>query len=311
MGQLVARAPHGRTRPGLGTRSSRLWSDDGTDVGLLTSGVLALAATALAYALLLQPLKGTYVGILFYERGWVQYAITLLTCWSFAIVVLKLVNIHAQRRAFELDLLPFDLAAEIRPESTPALLAHLRLVASDVHNSFLVKRLRLACEHFGTRGDAAEVSAVLVSQRDIDAARVDGSYAMLRVLIWAIPILGFIGTVLGISDAVASFTGTVQAAGELDAIRASLGTVTGGLAVAFDTTLLALVMSVLIMFPVNALQKAEEGLLGTIDQYCIEQLLYRLRGATSHELASFDLPRATAGREPAAAEATKAAGVGG
>jgi hypothetical protein len=46
--------------------------------------------------------------------------------------------------------------------------------------------------------------------------------------------------------------------------------------VAFDTTLLALVMSVLIMFPTSSLQKAEEGLLARVEDYCGRHLIARL-----------------------------------
>jgi biopolymer transport protein ExbB/TolQ len=91
---------------------------------------------------------------------------------------------------------------------------------------------------------------------------------MLRVFIWAIPILGFIGTVLGISEAVSGFSDSVNSAASLEVMRESIGSVTTGLGVAFDTTLLALVMSIVIMFPMSALQKAEEEYLGRCDDYC-------------------------------------------
>jgi len=56
--------------------------------------------------------------------------------------------------------------------------------------------------------------------------------------------------------------------------------VTGGLGVAFDTTLLALVMSILIMFPASAVQRIEEGFLGEVEDYCAEHLVRRLRDET-------------------------------
>ncbi len=63
----------------------------------------------------------------------------------------------------------------------------------------------------------------------------------------------------------------------MDAIRASLNDVTSGLATAFDTTLVALIFSLLVMFPTSSMQKAEEDLLNWVDEYCNENLIKRLQ----------------------------------
>jgi hypothetical protein len=104
---------------------------------------------------------------------------------------------------------------------------------------------------------------------------VDSSYTIVKVFIWAIPILGFIGTVLGISTAVSSFD--LEAAGSIEVIQKQLGEVTGGLSEAFDTTLISLIFSLCVMFPTSLLQKAEEDILNQVDDYCNEYLLKRLR----------------------------------
>jgi biopolymer transport protein ExbB/TolQ len=91
--------------------------------------------------------------------------------------------------------------------------------------------------------------------------------------------LGFIGTVIGIGAAVGAFSETLEAAASIETMKDSIGSVTGGLGVAFDTTLLALVMSILIMFPASAVQRIEEGLLGEVDDYCAEILVRRLKDA--------------------------------
>jgi biopolymer transport protein ExbB/TolQ len=103
----------------------------------------------------------------------------------------------------------------------------------------------------------------------------------VRVFVWAVPTLGFIGTVIGIGAAVGGFSDTLEAASSIEGMKASIGSVTGGLGVAFDTTLLALVMSILIMFPANAVQRIEEGLLSAIDDYCAEHLVQKLEDEAS------------------------------
>jgi len=106
---------------------------------------------------------------------------------------------------------------------------------------------------------------------------VDSSYVLIKVFIWAIPILGFIGTVLGISDAVSSFGGEMGAAADIEVIKEQLGQVTGGLSEAFDTTLVSLIFSLFVMFPTSVMQKNEEDLLNKVDEYCNEYFLKRLR----------------------------------
>ncbi len=136
------------------------------------------------------------------------------------------------------------------------------------------------------RGSAPDVIDQLASQSQLDANAVESSYTMVRVFIWAIPLLGFIGTVVGISAAVAGFSDSVASAVDLDVMKQSIGTVTMGLGVAFDTTLLALVMSIVIMLPTTSLQKAEEDFLSRVDAYCDERLGRRLDdGRRPHEPA--------------------------
>jgi len=116
---------------------------------------------------------------------------------------------------------------------------------------------------------------VLASQSELDSHEVGSSYALLNVFIWAIPILGFIGTVMGLGTAVGSLG--VQDTTDIEGIKESLGAITGGLGVAFDTTLVALIMSLMLKFPASSLQKAEEDLLNWVDEYCNENLLKRLK----------------------------------
>ena len=76
-------------------------------------------------------------------------------------------------------------------------------------------------EHFSVRKNHTETADMLNSQSEIDATTVDSSYVLIKVFIWAIPILGFIGTVLGISSAVASFGGEMGAAADIELSKSS------------------------------------------------------------------------------------------
>lgn len=265
------------------------------DVGMRVTGAGALVLTVFFYLVVVEPLSGSYFGDLFGSRGWVPYVITWLSFWAALLLAVKAWLLATQRRALGLDLLPDTIDARITPGNAAVFQDHLREIAARelprtglpvaggialaASRSFLVERIDRALERFRMRGDSQDVVDQLAGQSQLDAQAVESSYTMIRVFIWAIPLLGFIGTVVGISAAVAGFSDSVAQAVDLEVMKQSIGTVTTGLGVAFDTTLLALVMSILIMFPTSSLQKAEEDFLIRVDAYCDEHLGRRLQDA--------------------------------
>lgn len=275
-GDVIAeRRTKGKPQPPKGAAASVLQSSAGSDVSLLVSGGIAIAVSVVFCGLLF-PFKGTYLGDLFLDRGWVPFALVFLSAWSATILVLKARKLSRQKQALMLDLLPSDISVDITPESVDRFLSHISTQPVRPQDSYLVNRVVRGLEHFRVRNSASEVASILSSQGEIDATTVASSYTMTKVFIWAIPILGFIGTVIGISSAVGGFSGSLDATDDVAKLKESLNGVTGGLATAFDTTLVALVMSLLVKFPTSSLQKQEEGLLNGIDDYCNENLLKRL-----------------------------------
>ncbi len=252
-------------------------SDDGTNVNnLLTAGIGAVA-TVLFYLLLL-PQPPNYFRDLFYERGWVTVAEAFLMFWSVAILYYKFIKLRRQREAMLFDLLPESVGHEITVYNVERFLALIRDLPVNPASRYLVQRVIRGLEHFTVRRSASEVSTVLSSQSELDNQAAAASYSILNVFIWAIPILGFIGTVIGLGTAVGSLGGGDTS--DIEGIKESLGAITGGLSTAFDTTLVALMMSLMLKFPASALQKAEEDLLNWVDEYCNENLLKRLKDAS-------------------------------
>ena len=279
-GTRMPRAPGAQRKSPRGSQTQQASSDAGTrggwpeadhaNVPFWTSLGIGVAATALLLLLLL-PFKGQWISDLFLERTWVNYAETFLFCWSGAILFLKFRKNRHQRDAMLLDVLPAGLGASIGQENVGHFIDHLYRLPRRLRDSLMVNRIRKGLELFEKRRNNGEVASMLASQSDIDANRISGSYTLLKVFLWAIPILGFIGTVLGLSVAVGSMK-----LGSTEEITGSMKYVTGGLGTAFDTTLLGLVLSMLLSFPLSAMQKAEEENLTVIDAFCLEKLLPRL-----------------------------------
>lgn len=121
------------------------------------------------------------------------------------------------------------------------------------------------------------------TQSDLDANRSAGSYSLIKVFLWAIPILGFIGTVMGLSTAVGALD--MGDSSDPEALQEAIGNLTGGLGTAFDTTLLGLILSLFLNFPLAAVMKKEDEALTIIDAVCTEKLLPKLNDskASSNE----------------------------
>lgn len=210
-------------------------------------------------------------------RGWVPYVITGVSFWAMLLLGARLVRLRHESGALGRDLIVTGGDGLLGPGDAARAVAELRERAEGFESSFLVARLERALRHFEARRHVVEVVDFLAGESSADEGRVDASYALIRVFVWAVPTLGFIGTVIGIGAAVGGFSETLEAASSLEGMKESIGTVTGGLGVAFDTTLLALVMSILIMFPASAVQRVEESFLAEAEDYCDEHLVRRLR----------------------------------
>jgi hypothetical protein len=221
-------------------------------------------------------IRETALGELFWDRGWVPFFTTFLMFWSASILILKWMQIKHQREAMLLDALPLELSEEITLDSLDLFVDHINELPGDTQDSFLINRVIRGIEHFRVRHSAAETVTMMESQSAIDANNVAGSYTLVKVFIWALPILGFIGTVIGVSAAVASLSGSMDSAEGPSGMKDALNDVFAGLATAFDTTLLALIMSMMVKIPASALQKSEEDLITAVDEYCNENLLRRL-----------------------------------
>jgi biopolymer transport protein ExbB/TolQ/phage FluMu protein Com len=248
----------------------------GTEVSSLWSGLIGLAISLVVFAILF-PFRQYYLAAVIVDRGWVPYAETILFCWAMTFLVMKVFKIRQQRDSMLYDLLPTEVGEHITGENVRLFIAHVREIAKESANSILVNRVLRGLEHFRFRQSNSEVASILASQSSIDGNAAASSYSIVKVCNWAIPILGFIGTVLGIGNAVAGLGGGDMAGADLSALKQQLGAITSGLGVAFDTTLVALVMSIIISFPTSALQKNEDDLLNEVDDYCNENLLLRLK----------------------------------
>lgn len=246
-----------------------------TDVSVLMSGIGGLALTFVLYFGVFMPFQTPMIRALFLV-GWVPKAIVFLSSWSLVILIWKFFRVRAQQATILFDALPRELGQEITQGNVERFREHLLSLPPELSSNFLFNRVQRGIDHFRSGRGAQDISATLNSQAELDAMAVDSSYTMLRAFIWAVPILGFIGTVIGIGESVMGFSTSLDQAQNIDVIRNSLGGVTSGLSSAFNTTLIALAASIILMLPAHWLQKLEDDLLNSVSDYTNEELLGRL-----------------------------------
>jgi len=195
--------------------------------------------------------------------------------WAMSIIFLKQRKIRHQKAALLLDVLPTHLGKEIEAGNVGTFIDHVYALPANLRDSLMVNRIRKALELFEVRQNISDVREMMVSQSEIDSARIGGSYALVRAFLWGIPLLGFIGTVVGLSQAIGGMNfANVEDVGK---IVGAINNVTSGLGTAFDATLLGLVLALTLNFPLNALAKQEDDNLHIIDAFCNEVLLPRLK----------------------------------
>ncbi len=246
---------------------------DHANPNFAASFMIGLAVTGAILGAMI-PIVDTRIGELFLERGWVNWAETFLFCWGITILMMKLRMNARQERATVLNLFPQNLGREINRHTVSGFIDNIYSIPVTLRDSLIVNRIRKALELFEARPKNSEVATFLNTQSELDANRSGGSYALIKVFLWAIPILGFIGTVMGLSTAVASLA--MGDMSDTDQLRESMNNLTSGLGTAFDTTLLGLVLSILMSFPLAAVQKREEETLTIIDAFCNEKVLPKL-----------------------------------
>ncbi len=251
------------------------WEEtDPTNPNMWLALAIGVVVTAAWYGIMFALPAGSYLRGLFCERGWVNYMEAFFFFWAVGILYLKMQKLRHQKSALYLDVLPAELGEEVNSQNVPHFIDNLYALPATLRDSLMVNRIRKGLELFEVRQNNSEVAAMMSAQSDIDSNRIGGSYSLLKVFLWAIPILGFIGTVLGLSQAIGSID--LSDVSDVNKIIGSIGNVTAGLATAFDTTLLGLVLAMILNFPMNTVAKAEDDNLNSIDAFCNEVLMPRL-----------------------------------
>lgn len=211
-------------------------------------------------------LKGEYVESYFTGHP-VEYAAAVMFFVGLAALAIKTLTINAQCRRLDEPLLgPSGEGGQAVAECR-ILATRLDRLPPGRQGDTLVNRLRDALEHVRRSGSAEGLDEELRYLADMDAARLHASYGLVRVIIWAIPVLGFLGTVIGITMAIGKLSPA--------ALETSLPEVMKSLSVAFYTTTQALGLSIVLMFAQFLTDRKENALLAEVDKRADAEMIGR------------------------------------
>jgi biopolymer transport protein ExbB/TolQ len=210
------------------------------------------------------PQRSVYLVIKDYE----QEAEIIHFIWAMLIIGYKAVLVRRERQFLERDLIHVPEGIKVLPEDAKDYARQVESLPPQDKPRLVVRALQRSLDRFAaTRSirDAAETSSAVC---DSEADRLDSGLAMIRYIAWAIPAIGFIGTVRHIGDAL------------LQAHKAVTGDITGvtsDLGIAFNATFVALLLTIVLMFFLHQLQQYQEQFVHDTDHWIDQRLIRHMQ----------------------------------
>ncbi len=225
--------------------------------GLAYAATLAMLALALAFPIALMVFDPT----LMFERGWEQYVGTGIYVWAIVTLARELRFLWRNEGAFE----------EVTSWH------HAPRSIADSDRRFLPSRLRQLVAHAGSADRVPAVSLMEINREGsaLDQEHAAARFTLTRYILYLLPVIGFIGTVEGISKALMNISKVLPMVKDLDGFMSNLTGVTSALQIAFDSTLLALFLSASLMLVQTLVQRRSEDLLARVDRWVVENVLPR------------------------------------
>lgn len=192
-----------------------------------------------------------------------QICITLLV-WGLFLTGREALFLESHGYIYDVDLLKDE---EVTADSSASLLNAVDKLPLTIQDTPLVKVMAAALRRFALTGDVQSSAASIEPALESIALEGEGRLTVLRYIAWAIPSIGFIGTVRGIG----------QAMTQADlAVAGDIGPMTSSLGLAFNSTFVALVISIFMMLAIALLQRKQDNQLIKIQYYVETYMIKRI-----------------------------------
>lgn len=201
-------------------------------------------------------------------RDYEQESCFILMIWALSILGFKGATALKERKLLELELVPVGEGTKILPEDAREFARQIQSLPPSTRRLLLPRSILSALHRFGATRNIQDVSDTAHGVCEAESERLDSELSMMRYIAWAIPSIGFIGTVRGIGLALGQAHKAVE--GDIAGVTENLGT-------AFNSTLIALLLSIVLMFLLHQLQLHQERLVLDTETYLDEHLIQHLR----------------------------------
>ena len=201
-------------------------------------------------------------------RDFEQESCFILMLWAMSLMGYKAFMARREHRVLGLDLIPVNQGTSILPEDAREFSRPVQAL-SPLEQTYLLPRALLTALHrFRSTRNIQYVSNSVRAMCESESERLDSELSMIRYIAWAIPSIGFLGTVRGIGQALAQANKAAQ--GDIAGVTQALG-------VAFNSTFVALLISIILIFLLHQLQLSQDRLVLDTEDYCDHRLIRHLQ----------------------------------
>jgi biopolymer transport protein ExbB/TolQ len=209
-------------------------------------------------------LRSVYVILKDHEQ---ELCITLML-WSLFLLGRQAHETRKSRKQLDRDYVKIGDGQVVLPEDARVYSRPLEQLPKSEQDGFLPRLLMVAYNRFGATRSVQDAAEAVRTECEFETASMDTKLSMVRFTAWAIPAVGFVGTVRGIGAALQEAQG---------AMGGDISGVTMGLGVTFNATLTALVSCIIVMFWMHQLQQYQDRLVLDGRTYVDRQLLRKMR----------------------------------
>ncbi len=192
----------------------------------------------------------------------------ILMFWALSLMGYKTMLSSRERKILQMDLIPINQGTSILPEDAREFSRPVQALPDNQQGYLLPRALLTALHRFRSTRNIQDVSSAVRAICESESERLDSELSMIRYITWAIPSIGFLGTVRGIGQALSQAHKAVQ--GDIAGVTQSLG-------VAFNSTFVALLISIIVMFLMHQLQLTQERQVLDAEDYCDNRLISHLQ----------------------------------
>ena len=189
----------------------------------------------------------------------------ILMFWGSYLIISKIFSISKNSYLFDEELVTFSKTqTDNKIEEAKVAREQLSALPKEIYKTSLVQTLLVGLDRFLITKDVHYTAEAIDAQMDALVLSLETENSMIRYLIWAIPSIGFIGTVRGIGQALSQAD---------EALAGNIAGMTSSLGIAFNSTFVALLISIFLMLLLHQLQRMQDGLVVDIRAYCEKHIM--------------------------------------